>query len=353
MASTTSTPPSPSWSDTLTLLSDTDQDSDFVYLGPDFTAYYAQLSQDIVVQLQELAVGCQSLAFTLTCTIFNHPEVIANTYPQVIVALATLQSSVQDLSRAYINHANTVLAPGRGGALDANLTNILTDSGLLSGQQAATMVAGAAEPEAEGKKKRKRTPHDPNAPKRALTPYFLYMQSARSQIAKELGDQAKPKEVADEGTRRWTEMPQNEKAVSSNKIHVSFVPHANSIQIWDGQYQKNLAAYRVKMAAYKSGQPVPDDTEAARLVEAGKAPEIVGAVEPDTEEEETPEPVKEPTPPTKKRRKTQDATPAKVETPKSPEKKSKKSKAAEPAPVAAPASSSKSTDKKKKSKKAA
>lgn len=192
-------------------------DSDFVYLGPGFTAYYAQLSQDIVLQLQEMAAGCQSLAFTLAITIINRAEVIANTFPQVIVALATLQSSVQDLSRAYINHANTVLAPGRGGALDANLTNILTDSGLLSGQQAAAVVAGVTEPEAEGKKKRKRTPHDPNAPKRALTPYFLYMQSARSQIAKELGDQAKPKEVADEGTRRWTEMPQNEKAVGSIK----------------------------------------------------------------------------------------------------------------------------------------
>ncbi|KAI9872879.1 MAG: hypothetical protein M1823_008060, partial [Watsoniomyces obsoletus] len=130
----------------------------------------------------------------------------------VIVALATLQSSVQDLSRAYINHANTVLAPGRGGALDANLTNILSESGLLTGPAGAGALPAVVEPELEGKKKRKRTPHDPNAPKRALTPYFLYMQSARGQISKELGDQAKPKEVADEGTRRWTEMPANEKA---------------------------------------------------------------------------------------------------------------------------------------------
>ena len=140
----------------------------------------------------------------------------AEQFMQVIVALATLQSSVQDLSRAYINHANTVLAPGRGGALDSNLTNILSESGLLTGQGAQAAVGGLqlGEPEVEGgKKKRKRQPHDPNAPKRALTPYFLYMQSARSQISKELGDQAKPKEVADEGTRRWTEMAANEKSV--------------------------------------------------------------------------------------------------------------------------------------------
>jgi len=39
------------------------------------------------------------------------------------------------------------------------------------------------------------------------------MQHARTQIAKELGD-AKPKEVADEGTRRWQAMDPVEKAVS-------------------------------------------------------------------------------------------------------------------------------------------
>ncbi|RMZ87355.1 hypothetical protein DV736_g5422, partial [Chaetothyriales sp. CBS 134916] len=253
------------------------------------------------------------------------------TRDSVIVALATLQSSVQDLSRAYINHANTVLAPGRGGALDSNLTNILSESGLLTGAQAAgaaPVLALGGEEVTEGKKKRKRVPHDPHAPKRALTPYFLYMQSARAQIARELGDQAKPKEVADEGTRRWTEMPANEKA------------------IWDAQYQKNLAAYRVKMAAYKAGHPVPSDDDATKLVEAGKVPDSV------------PGPVKEPEPPKGKRRKTADATPAK-ETPraaKSPEKekKSKKSKAEAPtpAPPAAPAPSSKG-EKKKKSKKAA
>ena len=137
---------------------------------------------------------------------------LAHFHDQVIVALATLQSSVSDLSRAYIQHANTVLAPGKHGLtpIDANLTSILTESGLLAASGAA---AAPAEAEVDGKKKRKRTPHDPNAPKRALTPYFLYMQSARATIAKELGDSAKPKEVADEGTRRWTEMSPAEKSV--------------------------------------------------------------------------------------------------------------------------------------------
>ncbi|KIX00809.1 uncharacterized protein Z518_09874 [Rhinocladiella mackenziei CBS 650.93] len=294
--------------------------------------------------IQTLTSDLASLAQSIF-DIRNDPEAIAHTHNQVIVALATLQSSVQDLSRAYIQHANTVLTPGKHGLtpIDSNLTSILTESGLLTGRPADAAPA-AAEPEGDGKKKRKRTPHDPNAPKRALTPYFLYMQSARATIAKELGDSAKPKEVADEGTRRWTEMSPAEKSV------------------WDDKYQKNLAAYRVKMAAYKAGQPVPSDEEAARLVEMGKAPDHVAGVDAEAEtedepaapaetsDESSPEPVREPTPPKSKRRKTKDATPSKP-TPKaeakSPEKKGKKGKKENPS---APASSSK-TEKSRKAKK--
>ncbi|KIW69131.1 hypothetical protein PV04_05024 [Phialophora macrospora] len=267
------------------------------------------------------------------------------TRDSVIVALATLQHSVQDLSRAYIQHANTVLAPGKQGLtpIDANLTNILTESGLLTGRP-AEVAPPPVEADADGKKKRKRTPHDPNAPKRALTPYFLYMQSARATIAKELGDSAKPKEVADEGTRRWTEMSPGEKSV------------------WDDKYQKNLAAYRVKMAAYKAGQPVPDDETAARLVELGKAPEHVAGVDAEAEteeeepveeeeEEEAPPPAPEPTPKSK-RRKTKEAEPTPKPTPKveakSPEKEKKSKKTKK---EAAPPASSTKAEKSKKSKK--
>lgn len=168
--------------------------------------------------IAQLSTSCQDIAHTFvaeqkTC------EAVVNSCPQVIVALATLQSSVQELSRAYIHHANTVLAPGKVGALNADLTNVLTDSGLLTGQAAVALPA-IENPEEGGKKKRKRQPHDPNAPKRALTPYFLYMQHARAQIHKELGDQARPKEVADEGTRRWSEMNASEKSVSHGFSYV-------------------------------------------------------------------------------------------------------------------------------------
>lgn len=125
---------------------------------------------------------------------------------QVLVSLAQLQSAVSDLSRAYLNHTNTVL--GRGSSnldlshLTNNITNTLYESGLL----------GDAGPGGD-KKKRKRAPPDPNAPKRALTPFFLFMQHNRRRIAEELDTTAKPKEVADEGTRRWSNLPESQKEV--------------------------------------------------------------------------------------------------------------------------------------------
>jgi hypothetical protein len=114
------------------------------------------------------------------------------------------------LSRAYIHHTNTVLgqdAPNVDLAAFTNLTASLREGGLL-GSIASAPGAG------EDKRKRKRTKPDPNAPKRALTPFFLYMKHNRQTIAKELGGKA-PKEVADEGTRRWAEMPDSQKEVSS------------------------------------------------------------------------------------------------------------------------------------------
>lgn len=147
---------------------------------------------------------------------------LALTHIQVIVSLATLQSAVSDLSRAYINHANTVLNRGPSTLDLGGITSSLLENGFLSGGRGLSPGGGlAAGPRTLGgvdaisgaKKKRKRAPPDPNAPKRALTPYFLYMQHNRASIAQELGENARPKEVADEGTRRWAEMPDEEKQV--------------------------------------------------------------------------------------------------------------------------------------------
>lgn len=173
------------------------------------------INETVVSAIRRLSQHSQDISQTILHHKHTQDPVI-NTSLQVIVALATLQSSVQELSRAYINHANTVLAPGRVGALDSNLTTVLTDSGLLTGQ-APIPLPNIENPDGE-KKKRKRQPHDPNAPKRALTPYFLYMQHARAKIHKELGEQARPKEVADEGTRRWGAMTAADKSVRNPSL---------------------------------------------------------------------------------------------------------------------------------------
>jgi len=227
------------------------------------------------------------------------------TRDRVIVSLATLQSAVSDLSRAYINHANTVLNRGPS-TLDLGGISLL-ENGLLGGRLSPGRSDGG-----EVKKKRKRAPHDPNAPKRALTPYFLYMQHNRSQIASELGSSARPKEVADEGTRRWAEMPDAEK------------------QVWKRLYADNLAVYKERMKAYKAGLPLPEDdtTEAAsKQLQQGVnlATEEASSDESDEEEREeaSPEPVKEPTPPrtNKRRRATGDAKSAAAPSPVAPSKK--------------------------------
>ena len=77
----------------------------------------------------------------------------------------------------------------------------------------ASIVAKSEQGPEGGEKKRKKRAHDPNAPKRPLTPYFLYMQSARQIIAGDLGEGAKPGQISEEGTRRWKAMEEEEKKV--------------------------------------------------------------------------------------------------------------------------------------------
>ena len=131
---------------------------------------------------------------------------------QVVTGLATLQSAVSDLSRAYIAHTNTIL--GKGASVSFEQINFTTPLGGENGLFSARAATPATAPEqpVEGKK-RKRAPHDKNAPKRALTPFFLYLQNQRATITQELGENCTAKEVQDEGGKRWREMAQKEKDV--------------------------------------------------------------------------------------------------------------------------------------------
>ena len=134
--------------------------------------------------------------------------------PKVVTGLATLQSAVSDLSRAYIAHTDTVIGRGNASSLEQlNISNPLSGENGLFGGRGPT-PAPTTEAPSEGKK-RKRAPHDKNAPKRALTPFFLYLQTARPALANEMGSGHTAKEVQDEGGRRWREMTDKDKSVSS------------------------------------------------------------------------------------------------------------------------------------------
>lgn len=133
--------------------------------------------------------------------------------PQVVTGLATLQSAVSDLSRAYIAHTDTVIGRGNASSLEQlNISNPLSGENVLFGQRGLTPAPTVETPPEN--KKRKRAPHDKNAPKRALTPFFLYLQGSRSALTAELGRGKTAKEVQDEGGRRWRAMTDEDKKVS-------------------------------------------------------------------------------------------------------------------------------------------
>ncbi|KAI9171644.1 High mobility group protein [Paramyrothecium foliicola] len=131
-------------------------------------------------------------------------------------------------------------------------------------------------PPVEEKKERKKRTHDPNAPKRPLTPYFLYMQHARSIIANDLGSEAPKGAVQEEGQRRWANMTATEKMG------------------WNNAYQYNLRLYNAKVHSYKNGNPLAknmSDEEALKYAEDFHVPmpelkDAVAHVEPQANDQD-------------------------------------------------------------------
>lgn len=253
--------------------------------------------------------------------------------------LMALQSYIADLSKAYVEHVNNVV---NGGPATIDIPAMPTLSSHVEFTHAASPGVKA---EGGALKKRKRAPVDPNAPKRALTPYFLYMQQNRTKIAEDLGGSAKPKDVADEGTRRWQTMDPKEK------------------EVYKSLYLENYEAYKRDMAAYKAGRKVGDDDAANNQLQQG----IVGIEnaesessesetsesEEEAEESPSPVPVKQKTPPksaAKRRRSDVKAVKEVAESPVKPVSPVKKTrKAAEAASVKSTPAETKRKTKKRKS----
>lgn len=140
---------------------------------------------------------------------------------------------IREFSADYLRQTNLLLGEG---TLDGAENLVIFDASQFPTLAPAPLIAPAvAAPAAEEKEKRKKRAHDPNAPKRPLTPYFLYMQTARPIIASDLGEEAPKGAVQAEGQRRWGVMSKNEKTG------------------WNHAYQYNLRLYNARMHSYKNG----------------------------------------------------------------------------------------------------
>ncbi|KAH6650076.1 hypothetical protein F5144DRAFT_33298 [Chaetomium tenue] len=146
--------------------------------------------------------------------------------------LQTIQDLIRSFSQDYLRQTNLLIGEGTNLENGAELDRI---AGSLNNM--IPVAFAPPQPPVEEKKERKKRTHDPNAPKRPLTPYFLYMQTARPIIANDLGDQVPKGAVQDEGQRRWSVMTPAEKLG------------------WNQAYQYNLRLYNARVHSYKNGNP--------------------------------------------------------------------------------------------------
>ncbi|KAI9899065.1 hypothetical protein N3K66_005526 [Trichothecium roseum] len=156
--------------------------------------------------------------------------------------LGTILELLRSFTQDYIRQTNLLLGePTAEGAHDilSNFENAAAQLISMPPTAAPAQVEAAAP--TEEKKERKKRTHDPNAPKRPLTPYFLYMQNARQIIANDLGPGAPKGAVQEEGQRRWAHMDPTDK------------------QAWNHAYQWNLRLYNARVHSYKAGNVTAKD----------------------------------------------------------------------------------------------
>ncbi|ROW07696.1 hypothetical protein VMCG_03492 [Cytospora schulzeri] len=242
--------------------------------------------------------------------------------------LATIQDLIRSFSADYLRQTNLLI--GEPTLLEDGADVGIAQLGDMFNFQPMPQVPGIPLPPVEEKKERKKRQHDPDAPKRPLTPYFLYMQTARPIIAADLGDSVPKRAVQDEGQRRWASMSAQEKLG------------------WNQAYQYNLRLYNARVHSYKAGNPNAknmSDEEAVRYCEEFSIPmPHVGGVDSELANDQDaiaeqlqesvpiPEPVEEPT--------------TKASKPKASRKR--KGDAEPVQPVVAPAAPAPSPDKKRK-----
>ncbi|KAJ6790126.1 hypothetical protein PWT90_10812 [Aphanocladium album] len=248
----------------------------------------------------------------------NGPRVVDNdsflrVRDSAVSRLATILDLLRSFTNDYIRQTNLLLGEHNG---DVNEL-IGSFDPAAAAAQLMLPVGDLAAPAVEEKKERKKRTHDPNAPKRPLTPYFLYMQHARSIIANDLGAEAPKGAVQEEGQRRWATMTTHDK------------------QGWNNAYQYNLRLYNARVQSYKAGnlnaKDMTDEEALKYAEEFGVAmPELKDASKNDNVQAAIAEQLQDDSAKTPKksgggRKRKSDAPVAEVETPKggpaSPDKK--------------------------------
>ncbi|KAG9248499.1 high mobility group protein [Calycina marina] len=214
-----------------------------------------------------------------------------------IQGLASLQSNITNLSQAYIKVTNSVLKnAGEGLSIDHLALPALNENSILGAfVNAAGGQGGAAA--GDDKKERKKRQHDPNAPKRPLTPFFLYMQTARPIIANDLGPGVPKGQVSEEGTKRWKLLGDHDRGLWTDAYKVNlryYQARVHSYKVEGNVNAKDMTDEEAsEYAEWHNIDAVPDAAVSAAL--ATENPEVVAPADEDADAEGEPE--KEPTPP--------------------------------------------------------
>ncbi|KAF9731095.1 HMG box protein [Paraphaeosphaeria minitans] len=231
---------------------------------------------------------------------------------QVLMALASVQkglhnvsNNLNELMHAYIKHTASVLS-GEDGALEglqlSESAQHMIDEADLATKSVANLTksfgsapaGNAADADAAKSKKRKREKKikDPNAPKRPLTAAFLFAQSARPIIRKDLenelppGAKLEPNAINLEVNKRWNEMTDEDK------------------ETWKASYRDSLETYNKEVAAYKASlgaaalaeEPAAEDDASENEADPAALDYDVDSDDVDASDDEL-SPTKAPTPP--------------------------------------------------------
>ncbi|KAF2758791.1 hypothetical protein EJ05DRAFT_364113 [Pseudovirgaria hyperparasitica] len=154
------------------------------------------------------------------------------TRDRVVNGLSSLQVAIASLLNAYLEHCKLVAGDAYPNPqFDANMF------GNPLGQQPLIDTTGLTK---GGKKKKEKKIRDPLAPKRPLTAAFLFSMKARPIVKGDLeknlvaGEKLGPNAVNEEVTRRWNELPEEQK------------------EMWRIEYRKNLVTYKEDVEKYNA-----------------------------------------------------------------------------------------------------